>query len=153
MKSLPRAWMLFERVGRGDAGFHRDQHATVAAFDLAFERRVFAEEMAHDAFAARHVHEIVSKPIRPRVGMIASTETRCGMVIHVDDLRLSAGDRLQDVAEVFVRHIDVKILDRLEQVAIVRLGEKSLPAAKPSLRSPRGASARRGSRSAFRRAR
>ena len=39
-------------------GFHRNQHAAVAAFDLAFERRVFAEEMTHHAFAAGQVDEI-----------------------------------------------------------------------------------------------
>ena len=51
---------------------------------------------------------------------MASTETRVGVVIHVDDFAFAAGDRLQDVAEVFVRHFDVKIFDRLEQAAVLR---------------------------------
>ena len=29
----------------------------------------------------------------------------------------SAGERLQDVAEIFIRHIDVKIFERFQQVA------------------------------------
>ena len=51
--------------------------------------------------------------------MIASTATRVGVMIHVDDFAFAAGDRLQDIAEIFVRHIDVQIFDRLEHIAVV----------------------------------
>ena len=40
------------------------------------------------------------------------------MVIHPDDFAFASGDRLQDVAQVVVRHFDVKILDGLEQAAV-----------------------------------
>ena len=63
----------------------------------------------------------VSKPIKPRVGTIASTETLCAMVLHVDDLRFAAGEVLHDVAEVFVGNFDVERFDRLEQLAVVVL--------------------------------
>ena len=56
--------------------------------------------------------------------MMASTETRVAVVIHVDDFAFAAGDRLHDVAQVFVRHFDVKIFDRLEERAVRRRAEK-----------------------------
>ena len=41
-------------------------------------------------------------------------------MIHAKDLALAISDRLQEVAEIFIRQIDVQIFKRLEQRAILR---------------------------------
>ena len=66
----------------------------------------------------------VSKPMRPRVGMTACTVTLCGLMLHVDDVGFAAGEDLEDVAEVFVRDIDVEGFVGLEEVAVVRRAER-----------------------------
>ena len=48
---------LPQRVGDGVAVFLRNQHAVAALGDLALERRVAVEHVAHEAGAARQVHE------------------------------------------------------------------------------------------------
>src|ERR1700724_3552133 len=40
------------------------------------------------------------------------------MMIHVHDLAFARSERLQNVAQIFVRKIDIKIFDRLQQLAV-----------------------------------
>jgi hypothetical protein len=49
----------------------------------------------------------VSKPMRPRVGMTAWTETN-GVVVHVGDFALAVGEVLEDVAELVGGRFDVE---------------------------------------------
>ncbi len=58
--------------------------------------------------------------------MTASTRTLCVLLLHVDDVRLSAGEGLQDVAEIFVRDIDVERFHWFEQRAVLRALEDDL---------------------------
>ena len=57
----------------------------------------------------------VSKPIRPRVGMTACTVTLCGWCSMLTMSAFARGEGLHDVAEVFLRDIDVEGFHRLEQ--------------------------------------
>ena len=50
---MPRSSSGSKRVGVGFAGAVRDQHAVLAAFDLALVGAVFLEQAVHDAGAAR----------------------------------------------------------------------------------------------------
>src|ERR1700730_19350636 len=40
------------------------------------------------------------------------------MMIHVQDLAFARSERLQNVAQIFVRKIDIKVLERLKQLAV-----------------------------------
>ncbi len=48
------------------------------------------------------------------------------LVLHVDDFRLTAGEPLEDVAEVFIWPIDGERFHRLEQRILKRGRRKSL---------------------------
>ena len=48
--------------------------------------------------------------------MIASTKHGVDLMVHADNLRFAAGQRLQDISEIFVRHVGIKRLKRLQHV-------------------------------------
>ena len=88
--------------------FHRDEHAVVAGRDLAFVRAVFLEEMRHDAVAFGAVDEIGLEADQAARGDDGLHRDAVRLVLHVDDVGFARGEDLQDVAEVFVRNIDVE---------------------------------------------
>ena len=74
--------------------------------------------MTHHSFAASQVDQIGFK-----TNQAASRNDRFDrharrVMIHAHDLAFAIGDRLQNVTEIFVRKIDIKIFERLEQLAI-----------------------------------
>src|SRR5579862_1675379 len=108
---------VVQGVGCGDAGLHRDEDAVVAAGDLAPERRVLLEQMAHDAVPPREVDQVRFEPDEAPRRDDGLYQDAVGLVVHVDDLRLARSQRLKDVAQVLVRHVDIESLERLQQVA------------------------------------
>src|ERR1700736_3839945 len=40
------------------------------------------------------------------------------MMIHVHELAFARSERLQNVAQIFVREIDIKVLERLKQITV-----------------------------------
>ena len=60
-------------------------------------------------------------------------ETRFGVMIHAHDFAFAPGERLHHIPDIVIRNFDVKIFNRLEQIAVCVAVEKSLPGARPSL--------------------
>jgi len=69
---------------------------------------VLLEEVAHDAFAARQIDKVVSKPMRPRVESPLPPR-RVLVVVHVGDLTFAIGQILQDIAQFIGGGFDVEI--------------------------------------------
>ena len=57
----------------------------------------------------------ISRPISPRVVIVASIVVRMGVLLHVGDLALAVGEVLQDRADAFLGHLDPEGLVGLEQ--------------------------------------
>ena len=117
-----------ERVGHAGAAFHRNKHAVVAAWNLAFVRAVFLEEVTGDAVTLGEVHEIGFKAddaTRRRDGLNQDTVR---IVLHIDDLGFAAGEVLQNVTKVLWRDINIEGLHRLKHGAVLGAPENNLGA-------------------------
>src|SRR5262249_129090 len=90
-KFAPRLNVI-ERVSSADSGLHRNQHAAIAAFDLALELRVLAKEMTHDAFAAGQIHEVALKSDQTTRGNDCLNRNTICMMIHSHNLTFPRGD-------------------------------------------------------------
>ena len=129
---------LFERAKRviiGFAGAVRDQHAVLAAFDLALVGAVFLEQAVHDAGAAR---------VRQELAMITDHAARLGAeevmrVLPPTDGRMSVISALRmfifsnDCARIFIVHVDDDGFVRLGLLAVFVFAEQHARAADAEL--------------------
>ena len=87
---------------------------------------VVLEEVTSDAVAFGDIHQIGLEADQSAGRDDGLNEHVVGIVLHVDDFRLSAGKRLKDVAEVFTGNIHVKRLHRFQKRAVFGALENDL---------------------------
>ena len=107
-----------ECEGDSLALLHGNQHAGVAAGDLALMGRVFVEDAVHDGGAARVGQQfalVADKPARRSVEDEARAADARGA--HVEHLGFALGHLLHDDAGMLVIDVDGDFLDRLELLA------------------------------------
>jgi hypothetical protein len=105
---------LAQRVGEDLAVVHADQHAVLAAGDVALVGLVAVEDVADEAGAARQVHELVGKADQPaRRDAVFQPHAAAAVGFHVDEFGLALAQRLHHAALVLVLDVGGDQLDRL----------------------------------------
>ena len=102
-----------DAVARRLALLESDQGAMLAAFHVAFVRRVAMENVAHDAVALR-----AGQKLRTEADEAARRNDEfhahiAVALVHVGKLRLALAQKLHDRAHVFLRHFDGQVFHRL----------------------------------------
>src|SRR5260370_34966995 len=93
---------VVERVRRANSRFHRHHHTSTASSDFTLERRVFTKEMTHESFAAGQVEKIGLKTNQASSGNNRLDGYPRRVMRHADHLTSAIGNRLQNIAEIFV---------------------------------------------------
>src|SRR5947207_6052806 len=75
--------------------------------------------MTHQTFAAGQVNEIGFETDQAARRNDRLDRNARLVMTHADDFAFAVGNRLQNVAEIFIRKIDIQIFQRLEQAAVL----------------------------------
>ena len=98
---------LAERVRHRLAVVLADQHAVLAPFDLALERPVVVEDVAHEAGAARQGQELgLEADQAARRDAVVEPHAALAVGLHVDELAAALAERFHHGALVLVLDVD-----------------------------------------------
>jgi hypothetical protein len=110
---------LAQRVGEDLAVVHGDQHAVLAAGDLALVRLVAVEDVGDQAGTAGQVHELVGEADQaPRRDAVFQAHAAAAVRLHVHQLALALAQGLHHAALVLVFDVGRHQLDRLVLLAV-----------------------------------
>ena len=110
---------LPQRVGDRVAVLLRNQHAVAALGDLALQRRVAVEHVAHEPGAARQVHELALEADQSaRRNAVFETRAAAAVGLHVGEIAAPRAERFHHRALVLLLDVDRQRFVRLAGHAV-----------------------------------